>query len=85
MSEEQLKGLVRGVVVSDGMMKSCVVKVERRVKHPLLGKYIKRSSKFMVHDEENVCKIGDTISIKQTRPTSKRKSWALVEVIEKSR
>ena len=82
MSEE--KNLVRtltGLVVSDKMDKSAVVMVERRVRHPLYGKYIRRSTKLHIHDENNQCKQGDTVSIQQCRPMSKTKSWALVEVI----
>ena len=84
MSEE--KKLVRtltGRVVSDKMDKSAVVLVERRVPHPLYGKYIRRSSKLHVHDENNECKQGDTVTIQECRPISKTKSWKLVEVVER--
>ncbi len=84
MSEE--KKLVRtltGRVVSDKMEKSAVVLVERRVKHPLYGKYIRRSTKFHIHDENNECREGDTVTIQECRPVSKTKSWKLVEVVER--
>ncbi len=74
-----------GKVVSDKMDKSIVVSVERRVKHPIYGKYVKKTSRFMAHDEENTCGIGDTVRIMETRPLSKRKRWRLVEVIEKAK
>ncbi|MFZ0470936.1 MAG: 30S ribosomal protein S17 [Thiogranum sp.] len=85
MSEEA--NLVRtliGRVVSDKMDKSAVVLVERQVRHPLYGKYIRRSTKVHIHDENNECKEGDTVTIKQTRPVSKTKSWALVEIVDRS-
>jgi small subunit ribosomal protein S17 len=72
-----------GRVVSDKMDKSAVVLVERQVRHPLYGKYIRRSTKLHVHDENNECRQGDTVTIKLTRPVSKTKSWALVEVVER--
>ncbi|PLW94253.1 MAG: 30S ribosomal protein S17 [Marinilabiliales bacterium] len=74
-----------GVVVSNKMDKSVVVLVERRLKHPIYGKFIKRTSKFMAHDEQNECNIGDKIRIAETRPTSKSKRWRLVEIIEKAK
>jgi len=72
-----------GRVVSDKMDKSAVVLVERQVRHPLYGKYIRRSTKLHIHDENNECRQGDTVTIKQTRPVSRTKSWALVEVVER--
>ncbi|TCK17280.1 SSU ribosomal protein S17P [Thiogranum longum] len=72
-----------GLVVSDKMEKSAVVKVERKVRHPLYGKYIRRSTKLHIHDENNECRAGDTVSIKQCRPLSKNKSWTLVEVVDR--
>jgi small subunit ribosomal protein S17 len=72
-----------GRVVSDKMDKSAVVMVERKVRHPLYGKYIRRSTKMHIHDEKNECRQGDTVTIKQTRPVSKTKSWALLEVVER--
>ena len=73
-----------GKVVSDKMDKTITVLIERRVKHPLYGKYISKSSKLKAHDEENTCKIGDTVTIAESRPLSKSKSWALVKVEERA-
>jgi small subunit ribosomal protein S17 len=84
MNEEaKLERTLTGRVVSDKMDKSAVVLVERKVRHPLYGKYIRRSTKMHIHDEKNECRQGDTVTIKQTRPVSKTKSWALVEVVER--
>ncbi|HBZ66738.1 MAG TPA: 30S ribosomal protein S17 [Bacteroidales bacterium] len=74
-----------GVVVSDKMEKSIVVVVERRVKHPKYGKFLKKSSKFMAHDEKNESHTGDTVRIAETRPLSKDKCWRLVEIIERAK
>lgn len=74
-----------GVVVSDKMSKSITVSVEQKVKHPMYGKYVSKSSKFTAHDEENVCGVGDTVRIMETRPLSKSKRWRLVEVLEKAK
>ena len=74
-----------GVVDSDKMDKSVTVKVTRLVKHPTYGKYVKRTTKFMVHDPENNCGIGDKVKIVATRPLSKMKRWRLVEIVEKAR
>ena len=71
-----------GIVVSDKMEKTIVVKTSRLVKHALYGKYIKRDSKFMAHDEQNRCKIGDRVKIMETRPYSRKKRWRVVKVIE---
>ena len=73
-----------GVVVSDGMQKSCVVAVEWQVRHGLYGKTERRTSKFMVHDEENSAKVGDTVEIVETRPLSRRKRWTLKKVVRKA-
>ena len=73
-----------GVVVSDKMQKSCVVAVQWQVRHGLYGKTERRTSKFMVHDEENAAKIGDTVAITETRPMSRRKRWALARVVRTS-
>ena len=70
-----------GLVVSNKMEKSIVVLVERKVKHPKYGKFVKKSTKFMAHDEKNECNIGDTVRIMETRPLSKNKCWRLVEII----
>ena len=74
-----------GVVVSNKMDKSIVVMVERKVKHPMYGKFVKKSSKFMAHDEKNEAGIGDTVRIMETRPLSKNKCWRLVEIVEKAK
>lgn len=74
-----------GVVVSDKMEKSITVAVERRLRHPIYGKFVKKTKKFMVHDEKNECGIGDTVRIMETRPLSKNKRWRLVEVVEKAK
>jgi len=73
-----------GKVVSDKMDKTITVLIERRVKHPIYGKYVKRSTKLHAHDESNQCKIGDTVSIRETRPIAKTKSWTLVEIISRA-
>jgi small subunit ribosomal protein S17 len=74
-----------GVVVSNKMQKSIVVAVERKIKHAIYGKYLKRTSKFMAHDENNDCKIGDKVRIMETRPLSKNKCWRLVEILERAK
>lgn len=74
-----------GSVVSSKMNKSIVVSVERLVRHPLYRKYFRKTSKFMAHDEENQCRVGDTVKIVETRPLSKLKRWRLVEVVEKAK
>jgi len=70
-----------GRVVSDKMNKSVTVSVERRVKHPVYGKYIRQTTKIVAHDETNECKEGDVVAISECRPISKRKSWRVVEII----
>ena len=72
-----------GKVVSDSMEKSIVVKVEYLVSHPLYKKRIKKSTKFMAHDEKDICRIGDKVKIAETRPLSKRKRWRVTEILEK--
>ncbi|MBS7314304.1 MAG: 30S ribosomal protein S17 [Candidatus Onthomorpha sp.] len=74
-----------GIVVSNKMNKSISVMVERKVMHPKYGKFVKRSTKFMAHDEKNECGIGDTVRIMETRPLSKNKRWRLVEIIERAK
>lgn len=74
-----------GVVASNKMDKSITVLVQRRLKHPIYGKYVKKSKKFMAHDEANEANIGDTVKIEESRPLSKRKKWRLIEVIEKAK
>ncbi|MCE9781649.1 30S ribosomal protein S17 [Shewanella algae] len=75
---------LQGKVISDKMDKSITVAVERQVKHPIYGKYIKRTTKIHAHDEQNQCKEGDFVSIRECRPLSKTKSWTLVEVVSKT-
>ncbi len=74
-----------GLVVSNKMNKSIAVVVERKVKHPMYGKFLKRTTKFMAHDEKNECHVGDTVRIMETRPLSKNKCWRLVEIIERAK
>lgn len=74
-----------GIVTSNKMQKSIVVSIERRVKHPLYGKFVKKTSKFVAHDQENTCNEGDTVKIMETRPLSKNKNWRLVEIIERAK
>lgn len=87
MSAEQVNKVrtITGKVVSAKMDKTVSVQVERLVKHPVYGKYVKRSTKFLAHDENNVCKEGDVVSITSCRPISKRKTFRLIEVIEAAR
>ena len=74
-----------GLVTSNKMEKSIIVSIERKVKHPLYGKFVKKTSKFVAHDEENSCNEGDIVSIMETRPISKNKNWRLVEIIERAK
>ena len=74
-----------GVVKSDSMDKSIVVIVKRKVKHPIYGKFVNKSSKFMAHDEENTANTGDTVKISETRPMSKNKKWRLIEIFERAK
>lgn len=74
-----------GLVVSHKMDKSIVVEVQRLMKHPKYGKFVKRSSRFMAHDEKNECNPGDTVRIMETRPLSRNKCWRLVEIIERAK
>ena len=83
MNEKVLR-IQTGSVVSDKMNKSAVVMIERRVKHPVYGKFMKKSTKFHIHDENNECSVGDTVQISECRPISKTKSWKLVKVVEKA-
>jgi small subunit ribosomal protein S17 len=84
MSEERnLRKTKIGVVTSNKMVKTITVSVERRVKHPIYGKFVKKTTKFHAHDDKNECSIGDIVRIMETRPLSKTKRWRLVEVIEK--
>lgn len=74
-----------GVVVSNKMQKSIVVAVKRKVKHPIYGKFVNKTTKFYAHDEKNECGVGDLVRIMETRPLSKLKRWRLVEIIEKAK
>ncbi len=85
MSEQQVTNrTLTGRVVSDKMDKTITVLVERQVKHPLYGKFIKRSTKVHAHDESNECNAGDTVMVEQCRPLSKSKTWRLVKVVERA-
>jgi small subunit ribosomal protein S17 len=83
MENRKLRKEKAGIVVSNKMDKSIVVEVERKVKHPKYGKFVKKSSRFVAHDETNECSEGDKVRIAETRPLSKNKCWRLVEIIEK--
>jgi small subunit ribosomal protein S17 len=85
MEKRNLRKERIGIVASDKMEKSIVVSVERKVKHPKYGKFVKKTTKFVAHDENNDCHIGDTVKIMETRPLSKSKNWRLVEVIERAK
>jgi len=74
-----------GTVVSNSMEKSIVITVKQKVKHPIYGKFVNKTSRFMAHDEENSCNVGDTVKISETRPLSKNKRWRLVEIIERAK
>lgn len=74
-----------GVVVSNSMEKSITISVKQKIKHPIYGKFVNKTSKFMAHDEENTCNVGDTVKISETRPLSKNKRWRLVEIIERAK
>jgi small subunit ribosomal protein S17 len=85
MAERNLRKTRTGVVTSNKMTKTIIVAVERRVKHPIYGKFVKKTTKFHAHDEKNECTIGDMVRIMETRPLSKTKRWRLVEVLEKAK
>ncbi len=85
MEERNLRKEKTGIVVSNKMDKSIVVEVERRVKHPKYGKFVRKTSRFCAHDEKDECGIGDTVRIAETRPLSKTKCWRLVQIIEKAK
>lgn len=84
MSTETIQRTLQGKVISDKMDKSITVLIERQVKHPLYGKFIKRSTKIHAHDESNECKAGDVVRIVECRPISKTKSFKLVEIVERA-
>jgi small subunit ribosomal protein S17 len=85
MVERNLRKMRIGVVTSDKMDKTITVAVERKVKHPIYGKFVKKTTKFHAHDEKQECTIGDVVKIMETRPLSKTKRWRLVEVVEKAK
>ncbi len=85
MEKRNLRKERVGTVTSDKMEKSIVVSVERKVKHPKYGKFVKKTTKFVAHDEKNDCHIGDTVKIMETRPLSKNKNWRLVEILERAK
>jgi len=82
MEERNLRKTRIGVVTSNKMTKTITVAVERKVKHPMYGQFLKKTTKFHAHDEKNECSIGDTVKIMESRPLSKTKRWRLVEVVE---
>ena len=84
MTEQTSARTVEGKVVSNKAEKTISVMVERRVKHPLYGKYIRKSTKFLAHDEQNECGEGDTVVIEECRPLSKNKSWRLIKVVNRA-
>ncbi len=85
MSERNFRKSRVGVVTSSSMEKSIAVSVERKIKHPVYGKYMKKSKKLIAHDEKNECNVGDTVRISETRPLSKIKRWRLVEILERAK
>jgi small subunit ribosomal protein S17 len=83
MAERNLRKTRVGVVTSNKMTKTITVAVERKVKHPIYGKFVKKTTKFHAHDEKNECSIGDLVKIMESRPLSKTKRWRLIEIVEK--
>jgi small subunit ribosomal protein S17 len=83
MSERNLRKIRVGVVTSNRMTKTITVAVERKVKHPIYGKFVKKTTRFHAHDEKDECSVGDLVKIMETRPLSKTKRWRLVEIVEK--
>ena len=83
MENRNLRKERTGVVVSNKMDKTIIIEVKRKVKHPIYGKFVNKTSKYYAHDEKNTCNIGDKVHIMETRPLSKSKNWRLVEIIEK--
>jgi small subunit ribosomal protein S17 len=75
---------ITGKVVSNKMNKTVAVSVERKVKHPMYGKYVRKTAKYLAHDEENACNEGDIVTIAECRPLSKNKSWRLIEIVERA-
>ncbi|HVS98354.1 MAG TPA: 30S ribosomal protein S17 [Puia sp.] len=85
MVERNLRKTRIGVVKSNKMNKTITVTVERKVKHPIYGKFVKKTTSFHAHDEKNECTVGDTVRIMESRPLSKTKRWRLVEIVEKAK
>ena len=85
MAERNLRKTRTGIVTSNKMDKTITVAVERKVKHPIYGKFVKKTTKFHAHDEKGECTIGDVVKIMETRPLSKTKRWRLVEIVEKAK
>jgi small subunit ribosomal protein S17 len=85
MEERNLRKVRIGKVVSNKMDKSITITVDRKVKHPLYGKFVQKTTKLMAHDENNECGIGDTVKVMETRPLSKNKCWRLIEIVAKAK
>jgi len=85
MTEKTIRKQRVGVVSSNKMDKSITIIVERKLRHPIYGKFVKKTKKFLAHDEKNECNEGDTVRIMETRPLSKRKRWRLIEIIERAK
>lgn len=85
MENRNLRKERTGLVVSNKMEKSIIVQIDHREKHPIYGKFVKRRARFVAHDEQNQCNVGDTVRIMETRPLSKNKCWRLVEIIERAK
>ena len=83
-TEDKVLRTQTGSVISDRMDKTATILIERKVKHPLYGKYVKKSTKLHIHDEKNECSLGDTVQITECRPMSKTKSWTLVKIVDKA-
>jgi len=83
MENRNLRKERTGIVVSNKMDKTIIIAVKRKVKHPIYGKFVNKTSKYYAHDETNTCNVGDTVLIMETRPLSKSKNWRLVEIIER--
>ena len=84
MSETKVSRILTASVISDKMNKSATVLIERKVRHPIYGKFVKKSTKLHIHDENNECGIGDTVQISECRPISRTKSWTLIKVVNKA-
>jgi small subunit ribosomal protein S17 len=85
MAEQSNKRTIKGVVISDKMDKTIVVKAVRLVKHPVFHKYVRKQVKYKAHDEKNQCKVGDTVLIIEARPMSKEKRWRMLEILERAK